>query len=363
MKLAVEPNSDRETDKYPFKVVEINGLSDIVLDTSKASPALRGLIGSFKPDVIQAHGYFALRALAQADQPQVPIIASIHSTPVWGERIVGNIGSFEEELQFAREVLDESKPKLMTAANKVYADAAKKISQTRVPVKVMPYPVDLNYFYKKDGKKIRDEFGLSSSDILIMTPSRIIERKGIKEIVGALGLLPDKFYLCLPAAFDPLDKDFWKSITETKNYQQIKDRIKIPNHIMLYDDMPYLYSASDIIAMPSYYEGAPVATVEAMTSGKPFVGADSQGINSFIRDGINGLLVPKGSVTELAEAIISVSTNHELVAQMTAQARQDIAYLSWDVQLSQLLKVYEAIIDKTSSTSKNMETVNTESVV
>jgi glycosyltransferase involved in cell wall biosynthesis len=60
--------------------------------------------------------------------------------------------------------------------------------------------------------------------------------------------------------------------------------------------MPAVYGATDIVAMPSYYEGAPVATVEAMASGKPFVGADSQGINGFINHRGNGLLVPQKNV-------------------------------------------------------------------
>ncbi len=73
-------------------------------------------------------------------------------------------------------------------------------------------------------------------------------------------------------------------------FQRVKRRLIIPSKEFQYFDMPRLYAACDIVAMPSYYEGAPVATVEAMASGKPFVGADSQGINSFIRHNENGLL-------------------------------------------------------------------------
>ena len=96
--------------------------------------------------------------------------------------------------------------------------------------------------------------------------------------------------------------------------------------------------------MPSYYEGAPVATVEAMSTGKPFVGADSQGINGFIRHGENGLLVPSKDSHELAMAILKLGENARLGKRLATQARKDIAWLVWDKQLPVLLKLYSEIL-------------------
>ena len=342
--IAVEPNAQRNTSNYPYPVFEIVGLSDDALDVTKATAGLHKLIESVQPDVIHVHGYYALLIIGLCGYHDIPVVASVHSTPVWGERIVGGMNSFEAELQFARGVLDVSRPAILTAANKVYSDAAKKIAQHRVAVKTMPYPVDIGHFYDQTDQKMRTEFGLGDKDILVMTPSRIIERKGIKEAVLALAKLPDNFYLCLPGAFEPLDKDYWESVVSCPEYKRVTKRIIVPNRKLLYDDMPYLYAASDIIAMPSYYEGAPVATVEAMASGKPFVGADSQGINSFIRHQENGLLVPAKSTAQLADAILAISQNSPLQQQLTSQALKDIQYLSWSTQLAAIIAMYQRAI-------------------
>jgi glycosyltransferase involved in cell wall biosynthesis len=314
------------------------------LNVITATANLYKLIQSLRPDIIHAHGYFALLALGLSNPKRIPIIASIHSTPVWGERIVGGMNSFEAELNFARSVLDLAKPRLLTAANKVYAEAAEKIVEHKVGVVVRPYPVDIDFFYRQDNRTMREKFGLSKDDQLILTPSRIIERKGIKEIILALNELPDNFYLCLPGAVEPLDKEFWKVICADPIYQKVQHRVIIPEHPLLYDDMPLLYAASDIIAMPSYYEGAPVATVEAMASAKPFVGADSQGINSFIHNEKNGLLVPKKSTLELAKAILRLSKDKPLQERLTKQARQDIEHLSWGRHLPILLDTYANVL-------------------
>ena len=341
--IAVEPHPARQCEAYQFPVFEVPGLSDAKLDTISAPAGLYALCQTIKPDIIHAHGYFALLALGLSNATHIPIIASIHSTPVWGERIIGGMNNFDAEVQFAQSILELSRPCMLTAANEVYADAARRVAERRTKVVVLPYPVDADFFYRQPARLMREALGIKKSEKLILTPSRILERKGIREIIFALAELPNDFYLCLPGAVEPLDPAFWASVCMDSRYKKVQRRIIIPKRKMLYDDMPLLYAASDIVAMPSYYEGAPVATVEAMASGKPFVGADSQGINSFIRHEENGLLVPVRSVTGLAQAIIRMTGDTTLQEKVTIQARKDIQHLTWEKQLPVLMRAYDEV--------------------
>ncbi|HSW66107.1 MAG TPA: glycosyltransferase family 4 protein [Bacillota bacterium] len=342
--IAVEPHPQRNLKGYPYPVYELEGLSDARMDIIAATAKLYKLIEQVKPDIIHVHGYFGLLVTGFGNPTNIPIVLSVHSTPVWGERIVGGMDSFEAELNFARGTLAVGRPRLVTAANSVYAEAAEKIVDGKFEVAVLPYPVDADYFYKKDGSALRQQWGLTSDDVLLTIPSRIIERKGIKEAIFALTELPEHFHLCVSGAVTPLDPVYWQSIQESPEYKAVQDRVIVPKQPFLYDDMPALYGATDIVVMPSYYEGAPVATVEAMASGKPFVGADSQGINSFIRNEENGLLVPQKTVKELAQAIQRVANDPALGVKMAGQARKDIPYLSWDAQLPVLIDTYKRVL-------------------
>ncbi len=342
--VAAEPHLRRKVSDYSFTVHEVEGLSDNALNIIKATANLHKLIEKIKPDIIHVHGYFALLIVGFTNLKKIPVIVSIHSTPVWGERIVGGMDSFEVELSFAQKSLEISKPQLLTAANRVYAEAAMKVAAGKTDVAVLPYPVDADFFASGDGEDFRAAFGLTETDKMILVPSRIIERKGIREAVLALNELPDNFYLCLPGAVEPLDLGYWVSVCSEPVFQKLKDRIIIPRDKVLYDEMPNLYAATDIVAMPSYYEGAPVATVEAMASGKPFVGADSQGINSFIKHEVNGLLVPKKNSTALATAILRLLRDRDLSRRFTNQARQDIEMLTWSKQFNGLLKAYGKVL-------------------
>lgn len=307
----------------------------------QAADGLFKLVNEFKPSVIHAHGYFALLALGLCNHKDIPIVASIHSTPVWGSRIVGGMSGFDQEVTFAKKILALSRPKVLTAANGVYAAAAEKLVAGTIPVKYLPYPILPDFFEQQDRTFYRKLFKLNNKDLLITIPSRIIERKGIHEAVEAMQSLPENHYLCLPSAIEPLDKKYWQRIISTDAYKRVRHRIIIPDRAILHHDMPKLYAATDIVLMPSYYEGAPVATVEAMAANKPFIGADSQGINDFITHNQNGLLVPKKDSKAIAEAIAALSSNPSLQAKFTEAARKTVTDLTWKVQLPRLMSILE----------------------
>lgn len=339
--VAVEPHPQRNVEDYPYPVFEIPGLSDSHLDVIQAPDGLYQLLQSYQPDIIHVHGYFGLLAVALTGQ-DTPVIVSVHSTPVWGQRIIGGMLGFDQERSFAEQILRFALPKVMTGANDVYTDAARKLAPKEVAVEYFPYPIQPVFYESHDGSHYRDEFKLRKTDILLTLPGRIIERKGVREAAYALNHLPDNYYLCLPAAFQPLDEPYWQSILTSSEYQAVKNRVIVPAHEILHEQMPALYAASDVIVMPSYYEGAPVATVETMAARRPLVAADAQGINGFIRHMENGILVPQKGVIELAEAILLVAQDAGLQDRLTAQAAKDVAHLSWEVQLPKLLELYRS---------------------
>lgn len=61
--------------------------------------------------------------------------------------------------------------------------------------------------------------------------------------------------------------------------------------------------ASRALVMPSFAEGLPVVIMEALGLGRPVLSTAIAGIPELVRDGINGWLVPAGSVSELADGI------------------------------------------------------------
>jgi colanic acid/amylovoran biosynthesis glycosyltransferase len=61
--------------------------------------------------------------------------------------------------------------------------------------------------------------------------------------------------------------------------------------------------AARVLALPSFAEGLPVVLMEALALGRPAVTTYVAGIPELVEDGVNGWLVPAGSVAELADAL------------------------------------------------------------
>jgi glycosyltransferase involved in cell wall biosynthesis len=79
---------------------------------------------------------------------------------------------------------------------------------------------------------------------------------------------------------------------------------------------------SCLYALPSWHEGTPHSTLEAMSTGRPIVTTDTRGCRETVRDGVNGLLVPVRDAQRLADAILKVLADQGRHEAMAAESRR-----------------------------------------
>jgi glycosyltransferase involved in cell wall biosynthesis len=88
-------------------------------------------------------------------------------------------------------------------------------------------------------------------------------------------------------------------------------------------DVGGIWKRADIFVLASRGgEGLPRALLEAAASGRPLVVSDVPGNRHFVRDGIEGLLVPRGDVIALAAALSRLASDRELRQRLGAAARR-----------------------------------------
>lgn len=149
--------------------------------------------------------------------------------------------------------------------------------------------------------------------------ARLLREKGIVEFVSAARTLrqdhPEARFLLLGGS-DPnpggLDESLIRGWVE-------EGVIEWLGHVA--DVQPWI-SASSVFVLPSYREGKPRSTQEAMAMGRAVVTTDAPGCRDTVEEGVNGYLVPVRDSAALAEAMRAFIVNPSLMVSMGRESRR-----------------------------------------
>lgn len=111
------------------------------------------------------------------------------------------------------------------------------------------------------------------------------------------------------------------------------------------EDMAQVFRDCHIVCLPSYREGLPKALLEAAASGRPIVATDVPGCREVVRQGDNGLLVPRGDASALAAALRKLIGDAALRRSYGARGRiMAEAEFSLDAVIGQTLNLYREML-------------------
>lgn len=93
------------------------------------------------------------------------------------------------------------------------------------------------------------------------------------------------------------------------------------------EDVPGVLDAADVFVLSSAAENLPLALLQAMASGLPVVATAVGGVPEVVRDGVEGVLVPAGDASALAEALQKVCADPDrLRLGVAGRARVEKAF-------------------------------------
>lgn len=98
------------------------------------------------------------------------------------------------------------------------------------------------------------------------------------------------------------------------------------------EDVIDVLAACHVFVLPSYREGLPQSTLEAMASARAVISTDAPGCRETVIEGTNGFMVPVGDSVALSEAMGKFLQRPELIGQM-GQASRELAESKFDVRL------------------------------
>ena len=140
---------------------------------------------------------------------------------------------------------------------------------------------------------------------------RLSPEKGLLTLIQALGIVNKSTgkFRCIILG----DGLALEAITTEIKHTDLTDKIFLLGKIR---DIGAWLPHCDIFVLPSIWEGASMALLEAMAAGLPVIATATGGTPELVEDGISGLLVPPADPTALAGALIQLLGSAELREKM-----------------------------------------------
>ena len=143
----------------------------------------------------------------------------------------------------------------------------------------------------------REKLGIEKDAAVIISAGRLVANKGHRHLVEAAAELRKQYpgLKLIIAGEGPERKNLERLAVELG----CEDSVRLPGFA---PDPALYFAAADLFALPSYWEGLPLALIEAMSYSLPVIASAAPGIDSVISDGVDGLLFPVADHESIARA-------------------------------------------------------------
>jgi glycosyltransferase involved in cell wall biosynthesis len=157
-----------------------------------------------------------------------------------------------------------------------------------------------------------------NGDLIIGAAGRFIPGKGFDLLLRAVARVRIEQKLRVLLAGDGSQRPLLEELARDLG---LADRVTFLGPL---SELTHFWRQCDIAVIPSgiYTESFSMVTLEAMSFGRAIVATRNGGIPELIEDGSSGILVPRGNIQLLAEAIASYARQPELRIEHGLAARQ-----------------------------------------
>ena len=126
------------------------------------------------------------------------------------------------------------------------------------------------------------------------------------------------------------------------------DREDVPEFVDFHksptsDELKELYNSAAIFIYPSLFEGMPLSPLEAMACGCAVVSTTNGGSEEYIKDSVNGILVPAADAEIMADKVIQIVGNRTLRVEIAQKAALDAMKFGYVNMMHSFLKAISVL--------------------
>jgi glycosyltransferase involved in cell wall biosynthesis len=301
----------------------------------KICSKLHALVRERKIDIIHAHDYKTdLYTWMLSKINRIIPISTAHGWAghSWKER-------------FVYYPLDRQLLRLYPRVLVVSRDIRRKLIKAGVRenrILVVPNAIDPNAFCRQPAlsRIVREDLGIRPGKVVIGAIGRMEKEKNYPLLLSAFSKVhaqhPEVVLLIAG------DGSLKGEIQAQSRNLGIAEDCRFLGHVA---DVGRLHHALDMLVLSSMNEGSPNAVLEAMALRTPVIATNVGGVSDMVRPSVDGLIIAKGSVSELADAMLEVIARSDEARQRSNSARLRVENeFTFDARMRCIESIYEELI-------------------
>lgn len=190
--------------------------------------------------------------------------------------------------------------------------------------------VDVERFYvaqEAEGLRMPDTF----TTVMV---AGFREAKDQDTLIRAMAMLPSQYQLWLVG--DGVRRGELESVIVSAG---VEDRVSL---LGIRSDVPQVLKSADVVVMSSHWEGLSLSNIEGMSSGRPFVASDVDGLREVTKG--YGVLFPHGDAEALANIIRKLHDDKAYYDEVAEKCHQRALMFDIDKMVDGYEGVYEELI-------------------
>ena len=302
-------------------------------------------VKKFNPDIIHVHTPFSVgwEAVLVSKILKIPLVGTHHTFYNHYLKHVKLDFEWMKKISWKFTIGFYNRSDLILSPSKSLANELIR-EGLKCSISVLQNSININLFKPTENLSAKEEakksFGVKNRSICYM--GRLSYEKSIDQIIRAFALINKKMpELNLMLIGDGPER---KNLEKLARDLKINDSVIFTGSLLYNGDLVQALQANELFVSASKSENMPLSVLEAMAVALPMVLVREKGLAELIKENINGIFAKTDDPTDIAEKILSLLSNTELLNKFGQGSRFLAMEYSNEKVTDLLMKSYEKTI-------------------